>query len=200
MAVSLIYRSAALYELAMIGLYGRHYSSRYRAVADLIPPDSSVLDLCCGPAVLYNRYLKHKSVNYIGLDINETFTKRLIRRGVHAKIWDVSKDERLPPADYVIMQASLYHFLPDPLPVLNRMMEAAHKQVIVAEPIRNLTCTKLPVLASFARLLTDPGVGAQLNRFTERTLDKLMSNLYSHKPQTLLIRGGREKLYVLQKH
>lgn len=196
---SLIYRSPALYELAMIGLYGRHYPSRYRALADLIPPQSSVLDLCCGPAVLYSRYLRRKSVDYAGLDINETFIKRLIRRGVHAKVWDVSKDDPLPSADYVIMQASLYHFLPDPLPILNRMLEAARKQVIVAEPIHNLTHAKLPILASFARLLTNPGSGIQSFRFTEHTLDDLIGNVYSPPAQATLIRGGREKLYVLEK-
>jgi SAM-dependent methyltransferase len=200
LAASLIYKSAVLYELAMMGLYGRHYSSRYRTVADLIPPESSVLDLCCGPAVLYGRYLRQKSVDYTGLDLNEIFIKGLIRRGVRAKVWDVRKDEPLPRADYVIMQASLYHFLPDPLPILNRMLEAAREQIIVAEPIRNLTCTKLPLLTSFARLLTDPGIGGQPYRFTERTLDDTMSNLCSHAPHTLLISGGREKIYVIQKH
>lgn len=199
MTASLIYRSAALYELAMIGLYGRHYPSRYRAVAELIPTGASVLDLCCGPGVLYARYLRRKSVDYVGLDINETFIERLKRRGVSAKVWDLSRDEPLPPADYVIMQASLYHFLPDPLPILNRMLVAARKQIIIAEPIRNLACAKLPLLTSFARLLTDPGNGDQPYRFTERTLDDLMNNLYSNAPRTLLIRGQREKLYVFQK-
>ena len=38
-----------LRDCVMLALYGRHYGARYRAVADLIPDGSSVLDLCCGP-------------------------------------------------------------------------------------------------------------------------------------------------------
>src|SRR5258705_7630934 len=112
MATSLIYRNASVYELAMLLLYGRHYPSRYRAIADLIPAGSSVLDLCCGPALLHRRYLKHKSVQYTGLDINKVFIDRLNRQGGCGRICDLRSEEPLPSADYVIMQASLYHFLP----------------------------------------------------------------------------------------
>ncbi len=199
MAAGLIYRSPALYELAMLGLYGRHYPSRYRSVAELIPPRSSVLDLCCGPAVLYRRYLRQKSVEYTGLDINETFVKGLKRRGVPAELWDLRGDVPLPPADSVVMQASLYHFLPDPLPILGRMLEAARKQVIVAEPVRNLSSSRLPLLGPLARRLTDPGVGGQQYRFTEGALDELMKSLCSEPPEVRLIGGGREKVYVIEK-
>lgn len=199
MAVGLIYRSPALYELAMLGLYGRHYSARYRALADLIAPGSSVLDLCCGPAVLYERYLRHKSVEYTGLDINETFIRRLKRRVVRAELWDLRENIPLPAADCVVMQASLYHFLPDPLPVLGRMLEAARKQVIVAEPIRNLASSRLPLVGPLARLLTDPGVGGPPRRFTEVALDELMKSLCPRPSQSYLIDGGREKIYVIER-
>src|SRR6185369_13287964 len=122
----------------MLLLYGRHYPARYRVICDLIPSGSSVLDLCCGPAILYHRYLRAKSVRYTGLDINQKFIDRLIRSGGLGKLWDLRGDEPLPAADYVIMQASLYHFLPDPSTIVNRMLQAAHKRVIIAEPIRNL--------------------------------------------------------------
>ncbi len=200
MAVGLIYRSRALYELAMLGLYGRHYPSRYRTVAELIPPRSSVLDLCCGPAVLYERYLRRKSVEYTGLDINETFVDGLKRRGVRAQLWDLREDASLPPADTVVMQASLYHFLPDPLPVLGRMLAAARRQVIVAEPVRNLTSSRLPLFGPLFGALTDPGVGSQPHRFTEGALDDLVRGLCPRPPLTRLIAGGREKIYLIEKH
>ncbi len=199
MAVGLIYKSRVLYELAMLGLYGRHYPARYRALADLIPARSSVLDLCCGPAVLYERYLRQKSVDYTGLDINETFVRGLKRRGVRAELWDLREGVPLPEADYVVMQASLYHFLPDPLPVLGRMLRAARERVIVAEPVRNLSCSGLPLLATLARSLTDPGVGGQRYRFTEGALDELMKSLCSEPPAARHIGGGREKIYVIEK-
>src|SRR5713101_4008912 len=131
MATSLIYKNTSMYELAMLLLYGRHYPSRYRAIADLIPSGSSVLDLCCGPALLYHRCLRAKSIQYTGLDLNAKFIDRLIRWGGCGQIWDLRSEEPLPSADYVIMQASLYHFLPDASPVVNRMLRAARKQVII---------------------------------------------------------------------
>ena len=81
MSESFIYKSSTAYELAMLLLYGRHYSSRYRAIAELIPPASNVLDLCCGPAFLYRRYLRAKSVPYTGLDINAKFIEQVARLG-----------------------------------------------------------------------------------------------------------------------
>src|SRR5215211_4230426 len=122
----------------MLVLYGRHYPSRYRAIADLIPSGSSVVDLCCGPALLFNRYLRNKGVRYTGLDLNAGFIDGLVRNGASGMVWDLRKDDPLPEADYVLMQASLYHFLPDAAPIVERMLEAARRKVIIAEPIRNL--------------------------------------------------------------
>ena len=197
MATSLIYRSSALYELAMFLLYGRHYASRYRAIAEMIPTGSSVLDLCCGPALLYHRYLSGKQVRYTGLDINANFVARLNRRGASGLVWDLRSDDALPAADYVIMQASLYHFLPDAKPVVERMLQAAQKRVIVAEPIRNLATSDSRILSRLARLLTNPGAGEHRNRFTEASLDDLFSRYTSRAADSFTIAGGREKVYVL---
>ena len=75
----------------------------------------------------------------------------------------------LPAADYVIMQASLYQFLPDAQPMVDRMLQAAHRQVILTEPVRNITNSKVAPLAFLGRRLTDPGDGQSAHRFTEET-------------------------------
>lgn len=197
MATSFIYKSASLYEIAMVLLYGRHYSSRYRAIDELIPTGATVLDLCCGPALLYQRYLRAKSVQYTGLDINEKFIERLNERGGCGKVWDLRSDQRLPTADYVIMQASLYHFLPDATPVVNRMLNAARRQVIIAEPVRNLTGSDRRWLAALGRLFTNPGTGEAAERFDEASLARFLSAYRSQIVQSFSIAGGREKVYVL---
>lgn len=197
MATSLIYKSTEIYELAMLLLYGRHYPARYRAIAELISPGSSVLDLCCGPALLYQRYLRKKSVQYTGLDLNANFIDRLNRQGGCGRVWDLRNDEPLPAADYVIMQASLYHFLPDPSAIVNRMLQAARKQVIIAEPIRNLTTSKSRLLSLLGRLSTNPGSGDQHLRFDEASLADFFSAYSSHIVESFTIAGGREKVYLL---
>jgi SAM-dependent methyltransferase len=198
-STSFIYRSSSLYELAMLALYGRHYGSRYRAIAELVPNGSSVLDLCCGPALLYHRYLRHKSVRYTGLDVNAEFIDRLTRRGASGQVRDLRSEEALPEADYVIMQASLYHFLPDPSPVMDRMLRAARRQVIVSEPIRNLSSSDSRLVALVGKLLTDPGVGNHTQRFNETSLDQFFSRYRSLVQQSFLAAGGREKLYILSR-
>ncbi len=198
MSKSFIYKSSFVYELAMLVLYGRHYSSRYRALAELIPDGSSVLDLCCGPALLYHRYLRSKDIQYTGLDINPRFIDRLIKRGGNGRGWDLRSNEALPPADYVIMQASLYHFLPEASPIVNRMLKAARNQVIISEPIRNLTTSSSGLLSLLGRLFTNPGSGEQPPRFNEASLADFFSAYPSHVVQSFAIAGGREKVYVLR--
>jgi SAM-dependent methyltransferase len=197
LAVTALYKSAFLYELLMVMLYGRPYSGRYRAIANLIPAQSSVLDLCCGPAVLYRRYLRQKSITYTGLDLSSTFIKGLNQRGAHGQVWDLQKKAALPAADYVIMQASLYQFLPDPQPVVDRMLGAARKQVILAEPVRNITSSKVAPLAFLGRRFTDPGDGQSAHRFTEESLDLFFSRYAPRLSKTFFIPGGREKVFVL---
>jgi SAM-dependent methyltransferase len=197
MSESVIYKSSFVYELAMLLLYGRHYGSRYRAIAELIPPGSNVLDLCCGPAFLYRRYLRAKSVRYTGLDINARFIEQLTRLGGSGQVWDLRSDEPLPASDYVIMQASLYHFLPDASKVVDRMLKAARRQVIIAEPIRNLTTSSSGLLSLLGRMLTNPGSGEQQHRFTEASLANFFSAYSSRIVQSFPIAGGREKVYVL---
>ncbi|HKR60662.1 MAG TPA: methyltransferase domain-containing protein [Pyrinomonadaceae bacterium] len=196
MKTALVYRSIKLYELAMLLLYGRHYFTRYRVLADLIPPQTSVLDLCCGPGILYQRYLRQKGVSYTGLDINERFVKRVNQMDGKGLIWDLRDEKPLPRADYVVMQASLYHFLPDPTRIAERMLSAAAKRVIIAEPIRNLSGHNTRFLRNLAKRFSDTGTGEQM-RFTEQSLDNFLARYSSKKLQTFLIPGGREKVYVL---
>lgn len=59
-------------------------------------------------------------MRYTGLDLSPTFVSKLQRRGIDARSWDMRSDAPLPYGDYVIMQARLYHFLPDPKPIVDR--------------------------------------------------------------------------------
>jgi SAM-dependent methyltransferase len=196
-STSLIYRNRITYELLLRALYGRHYAPRFRAIAELIPDGAAVVDLCCGPATLYTRFLREKSVDYLGLDINDGFIARLNEAGGRGEVRNLHAGTPLPEADFVIMQGSLYHFLPEPKPVIDRMLAAAHSHVIVAEPVRNMATSHNRVLAVLGRRLTNVGDGAQANRFTEGMLEELFRDYATRVVQHSLIAGGREKLYVL---
>jgi SAM-dependent methyltransferase len=199
MKTSVIYRSPFLYEALIFARYQRAYFERSRVVAKLIPEESSVVDLCCGPATLYQHHLRRKNITYTGLDINPRFIERLSSWGATGIRWDIAESEPFPQADYLIMQGSLYHFLPNPLPIVDRMLVAARRQVIITEPIRNLTDSKFPMVAWLARKMTNPGTGDQPSRFTEALLDTFFEpyRKSGHVQVSYRVAGNREKLYVL---
>jgi len=195
--MTFLYKHTLLYEAAMIALYGRHYNSRYKAVADLIPANATVLDLCCGPAILFTRHLRQKSVSYTGLDLSESFINKIRAVAPNSSVWNLRDAAPLPKADYVVMHASLCHFLPNPAPVVERMMRAAQKQVIIAEPVRNVSSSKHPWLASIGKRLTDPGDGQSALRFNETTLERFFTPYQSQVAQRFAIPGGREMVFVI---
>jgi trans-aconitate methyltransferase len=195
---SLVYRSAAGYELLMRALYGRHYAARMRAVADQVPDGASVLELCCGPATMYLRHLRGRTSAYVGIDVNERFVARLRRRGVDARRLDLAAgSEPLPEADVVILQASLYHFLPHADRILDRMLAAARDRVIVSEPVRNLASSRVALIARVGRGAADPGVGGHGQRFTAESFAALMERYRERMTCSFPIPGGREQVYVL---
>jgi SAM-dependent methyltransferase len=198
MSTGIIYRSAHVYEVLMRGLYGRHYAARMSAVAEQVPAGASVVELCCGPGTLYRRYLQARTSSYIGLDVNGRFVARLRREGIDARQVDLAAAaEPLPAADVAIIQASLYHFLPDAGQIVDLMVAAARERVILSEPIRNLATSDLPLVGRLGRQAADPGVGGHAQRFTEQTLDALMAAYRERIIAAFAIPGGREKVYVL---
>jgi hypothetical protein len=134
------------------------------------------------------------------MDINRGFVDRLSRRGVKTQLWDVENNEPLPQADFLVMQGSLYHFLPDPYPIVDRMLAAAEVNVILAEPVRNVADSKNPVLARLARKLANPGTGDQPHRFNQDRFEKSV-DYYRGEDRVIHscpIAGGREWLCVLR--
>jgi hypothetical protein len=192
---SLIYRNASVYEVVMRALYGRHHEGG-RSVAEQVPAGATVLELCCGPGSLYLRHLSARVDSYVGLDANPGFVAGLQARGVDARLSDLTDGAQLlPRADVAIMQASLYHFLLDADQMVQRMLGAAKRSVIISEPVRNLSSSTLPLIGTIGRRAADPGVGGHGDRFTETMLDQLMA-AYDVRA-AFLAPGGRDKVYVL---
>lgn len=196
--MQLIYRNVAVYQFANWLLYGRYHSTRYRVIADLIPERSSVVDLCCGPAALYHRFLKQKSVDYTGLDISPHFIDALNQRGGRGLLWDVRSEKPLPRADYLVIQGALYFFLPDPSPLIERMLASATKQVIIAEPIRNLSDNRVALISNIAKKMAGAVKGNHASRFTGETLEQFLERYASRITSSFRIPGGRDKVYVLE--
>ena len=99
-------------------LYRGALEERNRAVAECIEAGTRVVDLCCGPPLLFTSQLERKHVRYLGIDLNPVFLAAVQKTGAEAMHLDLRDAPRLPGADYVIIQGSLYHFLPDPTPIV----------------------------------------------------------------------------------
>ena len=197
MAESVIYRSATTYDAVMRLLYGRHANVRFAIVADLIPDGATVVELCCGPGHLWRDHLRDRRVAYTGLDVNPRFVEVARRAGVPAYVRNVADGDALPAADVVVMQAALYHFLPDPAPLMERMLAAAHRRVILSEPIRNLASSRFAPVAALARRGADPGTGHAALRFDEASLDAFVGRFPAPIERAFVIPGGRDKVFVL---
>ncbi|MEA2233093.1 MAG: hypothetical protein QOD83_2909 [Solirubrobacteraceae bacterium] len=193
---SLIYRSALGYGLAMRVLYGRYYGARDAAVAAHVADGASVLELCCGPARLYRNELRGRIGCYIAMDSNAGFVDRLRLRGVDARQADVATAD-LPVADIVLMQAGLYHFLPDAEGMVRRMLAAARERVVISEPVRNLAQSRVAIVARLASVGAATGGGAQAQRFDEASLEALMKRFGDAVVASQPAPGGRERVYVL---
>jgi trans-aconitate methyltransferase len=187
----LIERNPAAYELLMRVRHGRQFSERMRTVAAEVPPASAVVELCCGAGTLYTHYLRGNVSSYIGLDVNERFVAMLRRRGIDARPMDLSDShEPIPSGDVLIIQGAMHEFLPDADHILNRMLAAARRLVVVSEPI--LAPVSSP--SAWRRLIPT----YSRRRFTEKALDELFEPCRELLLKTTLLAGGCEKLYVLQ--
>jgi len=193
---SLIYRSALGYGLVMRVLYGRYYGARDAAVATHVPDGASVLELCCGPARLYRNELRGRVGSYVAIDSNAGFVDRLRLCRVDARQADVATVD-LPVADVVLMQASLYHFLPDAESMVRRMLSAARERVVISEPVRNLAQSRVAIVARLASAGAATAGGAQAKRFDDASLRELMERFGETIVTSQPVPGGRERVYVL---
>lgn len=196
--VSLVYAHPWLYQGVMRALYGRGYDARYRAVAELIEPGSEVFEVCAGDAHLYRRYLQPKAVRYAGGDINAVFVRHAQRRGIALQQHDAAVDP-IPVVDYVVIQASLYQFIPDHVRLIEVLLAAARRSLIVAEPIVNLSTSSSRLVRWLAQRSADPGDGHKAARFDAASLDAALRVHFGDRIQsTVTIARGRERLYCLR--
>lgn len=188
-----VYWHPCLYHGAMRLLYGRHYRARYAEIARRIPIGASVVDLCCGDCRLYTQELAGREGFYLGLDFNAGFVRHARKRGVPAEVWDFRQDP-IPAADVVVLQGSLYQFMPDHVEVIERMIKAARQAVIITEPILNLSTSPNLFVAWVARRAANPGSHPTPTRFDESGLRDLFNRFPLR--ECVALAGGRELLGV----
>ncbi len=192
-----IYWSPRLYTLAMKQLYGKQYEERFSVIAELIPDHSSVTEVCMGASELFLNHLSEKDISYTGLDLNSAFVKHAVKKGINARRHDLRMDP-VPPADFVIIQDSLYQFIPHEKNILRKLLEASGKMLIVCEPVVNRAQSANPLISFIAKRAADPGTGRMSKRFNEGSLMNCFKSFPEFK-EAKKIAGGSEMLGIFLK-
>ena len=195
MTSGLAYANVPIYRLIMRLLYRAEYDRKYQAVADLIPPSASVVDLCAGDCMLAEKLPGHAS-RYLGLEINARFVAWAHRRGINARSFDARADE-IPPADVVCIQSSLYQFIPTEDEIIGRMIDSARDLVIISEPVVNLTSSQNSSISRLATRWTAVNGVTFPNRHTLESLTELLRRI---APRSELVeRQRRDAIFVIRK-
>jgi trans-aconitate methyltransferase len=169
-------------------LHGGGFQARYQEIARLIPSGVTMIDLCCGDAYLYRKYLAGR-VDYLGIDNNSIFINWLKRRGINCRRLDVMRDD-IGQADYLVLQASLHQFIPNHRELLIKALRAAKKRVIISEPKYNLADHPNFLIRTAAQILTSR------HRFSRDAI----VDLYLELGITKIIELDREIIGIAEKN
>ncbi|MBC7793916.1 MAG: class I SAM-dependent methyltransferase [Clostridia bacterium] len=182
------------YSAVMRVLHRGAYALRYEAVTKHIPPQSSVIDLCCGDAELAGHL--PDTVHYTGLDANKRFVEHSRKNGRKVRLWDARSGD-IPSSDVVVIQSSLYQFHPNDTALVKRAFAAATKRLVIAEPVINWTTHGNWWQRALARRMTRVSGQHFEFRHNEQTLDALVDRLgASHIVRE---RAGRDYVLAIDK-
>jgi hypothetical protein len=188
----IIYWHPAIYEFFVRLMFGKEYRKRYTIISDLIPENSAVTDVCCGDCKLYE-FLKDKNVRYRALDCNVRFVARAKKRGIRAEVFDLYNDE-VPSSDIIVLQSSLYQFIPRHDEILRKLFHAARSYLIISETTKSYGRSAARAISFFAHRMTDPGDGMKPYRFS---LEALRQSLKPYEANVVREFFWDEREYVV---
>ncbi len=169
---SIIYWHPWLYRLAMRAIYGREYKERYRIIAREAG-NMEVLDLCCGDCKL-SEYV----VGYKGIDLNDNFVRSARMRGINAIKMDIMK-EGISKAECIVMQDSLYQFIPNHEKIIKKILKSS-KKAIISEAGISLGQSRNPIISIIAKKLTNTSKHHP-QRFTKKQLYSIYKKFNAKK-------------------
>jgi hypothetical protein len=170
---SLIYRNIYLYRLIMNLLYKGSYNQRFKKICRLIEAES-VVELCFGDTNIAE-YCRQKGIDWTGFDMNAQFVSYARKKGFDARLADVKQLKEFPPSDLCIISGSMYHFVDDIDSLILKMMKSA-KQIIISEPIQNLS-NRNDLIGYLAKRSANCGEKQESFRFTQSTFEDMLFRL-----------------------
>ncbi len=166
---SITYWHPFFYKILMKLLFRESYNVRYLEIANLIENNSSVIDICCGDAKLYE-FLKKKNVKYTGVDFSKTFYNYLKKKKIDVINIDIKNEEIPIKADYVVIQSSLYQFIPNHIDLVKKLLAVSKKYLIIQETVISYTTSSNKFLSIIGKFLNNPGDGYKTKRLDRKKL------------------------------
>ena len=193
-----LYWSPGFYSFIMKRLYGSYYSKRYSAIAQIIPDNCSLFELCMGDLYFYKHYLKKKNINYSCADINPIFVNAAKKEGINAVLIDILKDE-IPNSDYILLQGSLYHSIPHQKELVKKILGSTGKQLIISENVLNISNSSNHFKAWLGGTFSKAKAGQSKIKFTRETLKESFKDFEKEILQWIETPDNLETIIVLEK-
>lgn len=140
-----VYWDGFIYHSVLDLIFGKAHRDMYKRVAEMVG-NSSVLDLCCGDGRLSQWIPPGR---YTGIEQNPRFVRSMRRRGINAIDGDV-RSVHFPAAECAVLLESLYHFLPDGLSLIDKILSYPFHKVIVVESLSHVSHHSNSVISKFA--------------------------------------------------
>lgn len=193
-----IYWHPFFYRCAMKLVYGNRFISRYANLQKHIPENSNVLELCMGDAFFYLNFLKQKNINYKCADINEVFVRSAKGKNIDAGLINIYTDE-IPNCDHILLQGSLCYFIPNQKQIIQKLLKACNKELIISENIENLSNSKSFFKSFIAEKLSASKFGQSKIKFTKESLIETFSGFKPYIKVWEESPGNKEIIIVLKK-
>ena len=168
-----IYRNISIYRIIMNLLYKGRYNERFEHITSLISGKKAT-EICFGDTIIAE-YCSGNAISWTGIDINENFVKKAIKKGYKAEQADVQKLDTFPLGDVCILSGSLYHFHEDTEELFRKMLECA-PQIILSEPVINISNTK-GIIGKLAKASANVKGQKQAFRYTLHSLTDELNHL-----------------------
>ena len=195
---SILYSNSFLYEIAMRIRFGKEFFLRMQRISDILPENITILELCCGPALLYKYFLKSRNINYIGFDDNRYFVKVGLKLGADIRECFIDENTILPKSDYVIIQSSLYQFPLDKVYNIIDNVLLNCNNLIISESVKNWGNSNNIIIKKLGLYFTKSMNTVHYFRYTRQNLRELLCNKYNakllHSDDSCI-----EDLYIIKK-
>ena len=193
-----VYWHPKLYAFTMRMLYGSFYESRYAHLQKLVPDGCQLLELCMGDLYFYENYLRKKNIQYSCTDVNPVFVKAAKAKNINARLSDMLKDE-IPESDYILIQGSLYHSIPEQAAFIRKLLNSCNKQLIISENTKNVSNSGNGLISSLAAFFSKAKAGQSRIKFSKDMLKETFSSFENNIVQWIEPSDSQETIIVLRK-